>query len=322
MPNIKKQTVKSGTLLIKENDVSRKLFILKKGKVRVFKNYLGGKITLATLGPGEIFGELSFFDSKPRSASVEALTDLTVHCIDGGQLSSEIESLPSWVHLIFDSVASRFRIIDQKMAVLQSMSEFQRKALSNDSVGNTIYSDMLRMIKIFTMIIHEKGNGSDKNELTKELTHTVGRSYISPKAFINSLAEYDFIDPDAFEDKGSFIIFEERLNDFHNFLKTEFEHDTCMVLGHYALGILRKALTYLEEGKNDEVNGKLVHLPSEAVSLEDIHDGDWAHAMGQLKKIKAFQVVDNGIVFDPEEMVKLFRFHTIIKSFDHTVVYE
>src|SRR5690606_6609310 len=98
--------------LIRENDISRKLFILRKGKVRVYKNYLGGKITLAILGAGEIFGELSFFDSKPRSASVEAITDITIDCIDGEHLNNEIQALPDWVHLIFQSVATRFREVD------------------------------------------------------------------------------------------------------------------------------------------------------------------------------------------------------------------
>ena len=49
------------------------MYILKKGRVRVFKTYLGKKLTLGVLGAGEVFGELSFFDGKERIASVEAL---------------------------------------------------------------------------------------------------------------------------------------------------------------------------------------------------------------------------------------------------------
>ena len=50
-----------GTQLIVENETSRRMFIIRKGNARVFKNYLGKKVTLAVLGEGEVFGELSFF---------------------------------------------------------------------------------------------------------------------------------------------------------------------------------------------------------------------------------------------------------------------
>jgi hypothetical protein len=56
----------SGTLLVSEGDSSRKMFIIKSGKARVFRKYLGQRVTLAVLGEGEIFGEMSFFDGAPR----------------------------------------------------------------------------------------------------------------------------------------------------------------------------------------------------------------------------------------------------------------
>ena len=143
MDKIKELVIESGNLLISENDISRKLYILKKGKVRVFKKYKGGKIVLAILGPGEIFGELSFFDSKPRSASVEAITDIVVECIDGEDIELDIEALPSWLKLVFNVISTRFRVVDQQVALLKSSSEYESKDVSKASVANTIYSDIL-----------------------------------------------------------------------------------------------------------------------------------------------------------------------------------
>ena len=54
----------SGELLIKEGKEERTMYILKKGRVRVFKTYLGKRLTLGVLGPGEVFGELSFLMVK------------------------------------------------------------------------------------------------------------------------------------------------------------------------------------------------------------------------------------------------------------------
>lgn len=221
MDDLKRLQLKAGKILIKENDMTRKLFILRKGKVRVFKQYMGGKITLAILTPGEIFGELSFFDSKPRSASVEAVTDIIVDCIDGEELNSEIESLPGWVHLIFQSVSARFREIDQKMAVLQSLSNFQRKTLTTDSVGNTIYTDLLRMIKILKMIIHDKKEHLKKDQLAKELEQTVGSTHISTKAFLSILLDYDFVSHSAYQDHFIYKVYEDKVDLFEKFLKEQ-----------------------------------------------------------------------------------------------------
>jgi len=58
-------TFKPGTRVICENEVSRKMFIIRKGKARVYKTYLNHKITIAVLGEGEVFGELGFFDAQP-----------------------------------------------------------------------------------------------------------------------------------------------------------------------------------------------------------------------------------------------------------------
>jgi CRP-like cAMP-binding protein len=70
------------------------MFVIKKGKVRVYKDYMGKKITLAILGTGEIFGELSFFDAKPRSATVEAISPLEVFIVDGKEAKEQMSSLP------------------------------------------------------------------------------------------------------------------------------------------------------------------------------------------------------------------------------------
>ena len=51
-------------------------YIVKEGSFRVTREHSDGRaITLATLGPGEIFGELAMLDGDQRSASAEALTE-------------------------------------------------------------------------------------------------------------------------------------------------------------------------------------------------------------------------------------------------------
>lgn len=319
MSNVKRIKFEAGTTLIHENDISRKLFILKKGRVRVFKKYMGGKITLATLGPGEIFGELSFFDSKPRSASVESITEVETECIDGAILDEDIASLPKWVHLVFRSVASRFRDIDQKMAILQSLNSFQRKTLSNDAVGSTIYSELLRMMKILKMILNDKGNSQTKEFYTKELVDTLGESYISYKNFLRVLFEYDFIDHDIYENQKVYCFKEENLDEFENFLKKSFKSDSCVVLTNYALNLMRTIISFLDLSEN--VDNEMLRLPQKSIEISP-EDKELNFAYNQLKKRKIIYPKTEGTFIRPKEFFAYFKFFSIIKSFDHTIIYE
>jgi len=66
----------AGTRVFHEGDSSDACYIVKEGSFRVTREHTDGRaITLATLGPGEIFGELAMLDGDKRSASAEAVTD-------------------------------------------------------------------------------------------------------------------------------------------------------------------------------------------------------------------------------------------------------
>ena len=70
------RTFPAGTRVFHEGDDSDACYIVKDGSFRVTREHSDGRaITLATLGPGEIFGELAMLDGDKRSASAEALTE-------------------------------------------------------------------------------------------------------------------------------------------------------------------------------------------------------------------------------------------------------
>lgn len=68
-----------GDLIIQEQMDASEIFIIVKGSVSVYRSIPTGEIiNLATLGPNEILGEISFIDNQTRSATVEALQPTTV----------------------------------------------------------------------------------------------------------------------------------------------------------------------------------------------------------------------------------------------------
>jgi CRP-like cAMP-binding protein len=69
------QTVRQWTQIMKQGDPDDGMYMVLDGELRV-RLLIGGKETiLATLGPGECFGEIALFDQGPRSADVIANRD-------------------------------------------------------------------------------------------------------------------------------------------------------------------------------------------------------------------------------------------------------
>jgi CRP-like cAMP-binding protein len=73
------QELAAGEVFCQEGDGGDALAIVGEGKVEVFVTVPGGgRHALVELGPGGVFGEMSFLDGSPRSASVRALEATTL----------------------------------------------------------------------------------------------------------------------------------------------------------------------------------------------------------------------------------------------------
>ena len=63
-----------GEILIRKGEDSNSLYIVERGELHVIDEKAGRRDLLAVLGPGEIFGEMSFLDPAPRSATASSHT--------------------------------------------------------------------------------------------------------------------------------------------------------------------------------------------------------------------------------------------------------
>ncbi len=97
IPEIRQLRYKKGELIFKEGDYGVSVYKIISGKVQIFKEWEEGKITLATLSPGEIVGELTFLwrgSIEPRSFSAKALEDSEVEVFHFSRLSKGLEQMP------------------------------------------------------------------------------------------------------------------------------------------------------------------------------------------------------------------------------------
>ena len=74
--------------IFREGGLARNLYIVRSGKVQVFRQQGVEEITEATLGPGEFFGERSLMRGGRHSASVRAVTPVDLLIMNGMDFAS------------------------------------------------------------------------------------------------------------------------------------------------------------------------------------------------------------------------------------------
>ena len=83
-------------VIIREGDAHNALYVIHSGQVRVEKESAGFQLELSRLGPGEIFGEMSFVEGMEASASVVADEEpVAVYRIEGDYINSLLKTNPS-----------------------------------------------------------------------------------------------------------------------------------------------------------------------------------------------------------------------------------
>jgi len=100
---------KDKQILIREGDVQQKIFWILGGEVYITQK-LGDKYkVLATLGRGELIGEMSFFDKSVRSATVIAKGDVHALEFTRENFADIYAASPVWTRRLLVALARRIR---------------------------------------------------------------------------------------------------------------------------------------------------------------------------------------------------------------------
>jgi CRP-like cAMP-binding protein len=102
--------VPAGKVLVQEGTIGYEFYLILEGQAIVKR---GGR-KVATLGPGQYFGELSLLDRQPRSATVEGATDMTVLVLGKREFSGLLDEVPTLAHKLLSAMAARLREADAK----------------------------------------------------------------------------------------------------------------------------------------------------------------------------------------------------------------
>lgn len=98
-------TAEEGEDLILKGEPSVDLYIVTSGTFKVYDDTLGEDFVHAILDKGTVFGEMSFIDDIPRSASVKAVTDGTLLRMGRKEFDNLLASSPDTAMLFIFTLA-------------------------------------------------------------------------------------------------------------------------------------------------------------------------------------------------------------------------
>jgi CRP-like cAMP-binding protein len=95
----------TGAVIARQGDVGTGLFVIASGRVNVVRD---GE-TIATLGPGDFFGELSVLDGRPRTAQVIATEPTRCLALATWDFEAVVTEQPKVALAIMRGLAGRLR---------------------------------------------------------------------------------------------------------------------------------------------------------------------------------------------------------------------
>ncbi len=107
----------AGVRVFHEGDHSDACYLVRKGDLRVTREHPDGRaIALATLGPGDIFGELAMLDGEARSASVETLSDSELLALPAADVRRLLADHPGISVKLIAALTRRLRETNERVA--------------------------------------------------------------------------------------------------------------------------------------------------------------------------------------------------------------
>ena len=103
-------TVPAGRMLCEQGTIGQEFFVIVKGQASVERN----NRAVATLGPGQYFGEMALLDRRPRSASVISDTEMTLLVLGRRQFYDVLHTVPALSQKILSAMATRLREADER----------------------------------------------------------------------------------------------------------------------------------------------------------------------------------------------------------------
>ncbi len=109
-------TGRRGKIFYMPEDTSEVLFLLKEGRVQLYRiSPDGKKLVIATVGPGSIFGEMALIGQGMHNTFAEAIEDCVLLVMSRGDVERLLVTKPKVALRIFEALGSRLRETESRL---------------------------------------------------------------------------------------------------------------------------------------------------------------------------------------------------------------
>lgn len=111
--DVKKEHYEKGATIFFEGDPGDAMFIIESGSIGIVKAVEGESIRLATLGDGELFGEMAIIDGGQRMASAVAQEDSVVFKVPREMLEAKLAEFDPFLKALVKILINNLRNVHQ-----------------------------------------------------------------------------------------------------------------------------------------------------------------------------------------------------------------
>ena len=133
---MQKNQYKAGDVILREGEEGNSAFLITTGSVEVIIGEGSKAKTVASLGEGEVFGEMSLLEPGPRSATIKAVTDTECVVTSYDDFMVSIQDNPGQAIKFMKTLVLRLRQMNEVMGKMDPQRRRMRDILKDWQKSN------------------------------------------------------------------------------------------------------------------------------------------------------------------------------------------
>ncbi|MBK8046336.1 MAG: Crp/Fnr family transcriptional regulator [Anaerolineales bacterium] len=140
-------------IIFRQDDESREVYFVRKGKVRIFKiSPSGNETSIAIFSNNDVIGELAAIDQEPRSATAKAVTPVTLLAMSQERFLLTLQTVPRFALNLAKLLSRKLR---WTAAYAESIAQFDAAGrllhiilIQNDAYGEVVTPGLRSVVNL------------------------------------------------------------------------------------------------------------------------------------------------------------------------------
>jgi len=179
---------RAGDVVFAAGDPGDGLYVIETGRVQISAVVESGSPRpLASIGPGEIFGEMAVIDDEPRSATAVAETDMTAFFVSRADMMVMLDRHPGLTLTLIREFSGRMRATN--IRYLDEIIQGERLALVGRS-ARTIVHDFKNPLVVVRLAAEVAGAATTTTVMRQKARESILRQVDRMTYMLNELIEF------------------------------------------------------------------------------------------------------------------------------------